>query len=76
MRPATDPRDMARVVKPVAVPSGNHIFEIQRERSAFCLSESEADIFHARYRLEYAFGSGVNGSRYLVRRANTAPAST
>jgi hypothetical protein len=70
MRPATDARDLARVTKPAAVTNGNHLFEIQRDGNALFQTESEADVFRTRYRLEYAIGSGVNGSTYLVSRGN------
>jgi hypothetical protein len=70
MRPAGDPRDLARVIKPVAVHNADRIFEIEREADDLYQTESETGVFRTHHRLEYAIGSGVNGSTYLVRRGN------
>jgi hypothetical protein len=73
MRPAGGSRDLARLPAPVTIPSGNHFFEVRREGNALYQSEyepgpAEEPVFRTRYKLEYAVGSGVNGSTYIVKR--------
>ncbi|MGH7246611.1 MAG: tetratricopeptide repeat protein [Pseudomonadota bacterium] len=75
MRPAGDAQDLARVPGPVTIRNGNRFFEIRRQGDELYESEyepgpSQDPEFKTSYKLQYAVGSGVNGSTYIVRRGN------
>jgi hypothetical protein len=75
MGSASQPSELARAPRPVAVPSGkpNGFYEVFRKGQNLYQREYQKDsqgqmIFERTYKLEYVVGAGQNGYTYLFRR--------
>ena len=78
MTPASSPAEFAKIPAPVTIRNENlnRYFSIYRDGDAIIQSEYEQDssggeVFRATEKLEYAVGSGANGTTYLVRRGDS-----
>jgi hypothetical protein len=70
---ADSSKDLVPADAPVRVVNGDISYEVERRGGELYQTESQVDasgnvIFNTRHKLEYAIGSGVNGTSYVVRR--------
>ncbi len=77
MTSASDPAELAKIPKPVTLRNEelNRYFSVFRENDAIFQSEYEHDssgeVFRTTKKLEFAIGSGTNGTTYLVKRGDS-----